>query len=955
MVRFIAIWLVFLFLVEPHNCVSLPVEPHNCASLQSDSVVAVVDGEDVTLGEFMLQARALRSGVINNFRITGENEFGNGFWSQKYDGTMPMDVLKKKALDTLVQIKVQQISARKAGIVDDISYPGFLKAMKAENKRRLAAKQAGKVIYGPVQYSEEVYYNYLFSNMVNSLKERMAGPVFMINDEKLKEIYEMEKDSLYRISNNTVEAPEEGDAVRSMAKEKSVSAYRSFGSCRTAIRIMLLDRMYGQYIRGLVKEAPISSIIFSNGEVAADKREMLETTDVITYYVDATGGNDGNNGLSPSTAWKTLTKVNSTTFIPGNHILFKANEAWTGRLYPKGSGSTGFPIIIDSYGTGNKPIIDGNGMTGTGVVYLYNQQYWEISNLEITNDAATGGDRRGVRIEAENFGTSNHIYLKNLNIHNIKGLVGQGRPEKRTGGIGFGIVDVSIKETHFNDILVENCVISSCDNQGIVTECVPGDGFDPYSAEWNEMKITNAIIRNNTISDISKNAMIIRLFEEGVIEHNLCYNTANGITGNTIFSAACSGTVFQYNEGYGNHSPDADGSMYDADLRSPNTYWQYSYSHDNAHGLFWTCTVQADANVVCRYNISQNDQGIIFCINYPVTSVRIYNNTVYCPANISPVIISERNNGGSGSRTYTFNNNLIYNLSPTASYDFTSGYNRTIDYNCFWGIHPSTEPADPHKITTDPKLVNAGSGGFGINTVDGYKLQSNSSCINKGKVIASNGGYDYWGNPLYNGVPDIGAHEYTLPPAAPSNLTVTDVQASGVSISWSDNSSNETGFRIERKNNAGSFAIIASTNANTTSYSDTGLSSAVAYAYRVCAFSAAGNSGYSNQVMATNIWTGPISSEWTNGANWLAGASPETTAYVTIAVSPNNPVISSQVTVKNVKINDGAMLTVAVSGILTVLNDVVIAGPAGDGMIFSPPFGDGQPKRVFDLKRNPNE
>ncbi|NVO20851.1 MAG: DNRLRE domain-containing protein [Bacteroidetes bacterium] len=571
----------------------------------------------------------------------------------------------------------------------------------------------------------------------------------------------------------------------------------------------------------------------------------------ITYYIDALNGSDGNTGLSEVTAWKTLTKVNATTFSANNRILFKAGQVWTGRLYPKGSGSAGFPIIIDMYGSGNKPLIDGNGMTGTGVVYLYNQQYWEINNLEVTNDAAVGDDRRGVRIEAENYGTANHIYLRNLNIHNIKGSIGQNRSDKRTSGIGYAIVDASTTDTHFNDILVENCVITSCDNQGIITECVTDDGFDPYTPQWNAIKITNAVIRNNTISDISKNAMIIRLFEGGVVEHNVCFNTATAITGNTIFSASCSGTVFQYNEGYNNLSPDYDGSLYDADLRSPNTYWQYSYSHDNAHGLFWTCTVQADVNVVCRYNISQNDHGNIFCINYPVNSCFVYNNTVYVPSTLSPLIISERNNGGSGARVYSFKNNLIYNLSSSAAYDWTSGYSRTIDYNCFYGVHPSTEPSDPHKVTGDPKLAGAGTGGTGIGSVNGYKLLSGSSCINKGTSISNNGGFDYWGNPLYNGLPDIGAHEYTLPPLAPSVLTATAVPPSQVNLSWTDNSSNELGFRIERKEGSGTYSEIAVVSANVNTYSNTGLTPGIAYTYRVTAYSAAGNSAYSNEASVT--------------------------------------------------------------------------------------------------------
>jgi hypothetical protein len=585
---------------------------------------------------------------------------------------------------------------------------------------------------------------------------------------------------------------------------------------------------------------------------SAYSNEASATTPAATgtsYYIDPVLGNDTYNGLTPSTAWKTLAKVNVTTFLPGNKILFKAGGVWTGRLYPKGSGVSGSPIIIDMYGSGNKPLIDGNGLIGTGVVYLYNQQYWEINNLEITNNAANEGDRRGVRIEAENYGTANHIYLKNLDIHNIKGSVGQTRANKRTGGIGFGIVDVSTQETHFNDILVENCVITDCENQGIITECVTDDGFDPYSPEWNSMKITNAVIRNNTISGISKNAMIIRLFENGIVEHNVCYNTANGISGNTMFTAACSGTVFQYNEGYDNNSPDADGSMYDADLRSPNTIWQYSYSHDNAHGLFWTCTVQADANVICRYNISQNDQGIIFCINYPVTSVHVYNNTVYIPSNLSPLIISERNNGGSGTRTYTFKNNLVYNLSPTAVYDYTTGYNRTIDYNCFYGIHPSSEPADPHKVTGDPKLLAPGSGGIGLNTVGGYKLQAGSSCINKGTAISGNGGFDYWGNPLYNGLPDIGVHEYTLPPAAPTGLNAVAVLPSQANLTWNDNAANESGYSIERKTGTGSFTQIALTGPDVTSYVNTGISANVEYTYRIRAVNASGNSAYSNEAL----------------------------------------------------------------------------------------------------------
>ncbi|CAD7779329.1 Right handed beta helix region [Candidatus Methanoperedenaceae archaeon GB37] len=76
-----------------------------------------------------------------------------------------------------------------------------------------------------------------------------------------------------------------------------------------------------------------------------------------TYYVDATNGNDFNNGLSPETAWKTISKVNSMDFKPGDTILFKRGEIWREQLIVPSSGTEGNPITFGAYGEGEKPII----------------------------------------------------------------------------------------------------------------------------------------------------------------------------------------------------------------------------------------------------------------------------------------------------------------------------------------------------------------------------------------------------------------------------------------------------------------------------------------------------------------------------------------------------------------------------------------------------------------------
>ena len=480
-----------------------------------------------------------------------------------------------------------------------------------------------------------------------------------------------------------------------------------------------------------------------------------------TYYVDAENGSDRISGQSPETAWQTLLRVNSTQFSPGDRILLRAGCRWTGPLHAQGSGTADLPIKIDRYGNGEDPVIDGQGLVGQGVLNLHNQSYWEINHLEITNDAPEAGDRRGVMVSAANTGVVRHIHLKNLYIHHIKGIVGQSIEAKNTGAIGFFIEADDQQDTRFDDILVEGCRIQTIDNTGIFTVSRAGGSNTPGKSNWNRRRITNLRIRHNRINDIAKNAIIVRLADGGVVEHNVCWDTAYRTgTGNTIFSRSSRGTVFQFNEGYLNRSRDYDGCLYDADLESPGCIFQYSYSHDNSHGLFWMCTEPQDDNVIVRYNISQNDRGNIFCINYANTSCYIYNNVVFIPPHLSPRIIDERRDA---DKTYYFYNNIIYNLSPTASYNWKNA-KRHFANNVFFGYHPDSEPDDPNKITDDPRLSNPGCGFFGIHTLQGYQLQADSPCINSGTVLAPQGPLDYWGNsvPDLGGRVDRGAHEFFL-------------------------------------------------------------------------------------------------------------------------------------------------------------------------------------------------
>lgn len=76
-----------------------------------------------------------------------------------------------------------------------------------------------------------------------------------------------------------------------------------------------------------------------------------------TYYVDCYGGNDGNNGRSPSAAWKTLSRANKAMLYPGDTLRFKRNCQWTGPLDAGWNGTAAKPIYIGAYGNGSKPKI----------------------------------------------------------------------------------------------------------------------------------------------------------------------------------------------------------------------------------------------------------------------------------------------------------------------------------------------------------------------------------------------------------------------------------------------------------------------------------------------------------------------------------------------------------------------------------------------------------------------
>jgi hypothetical protein len=96
----------------------------------------------------------------------------------------------------------------------------------------------------------------------------------------------------------------------------------------------------------------------------------------------------------------------------------------------------------------------------------------------------------------------------------------------------------------------------------------------------------------------------------------------------------------------------------------------------------------------------------------------------------------------------------------------------------------------------------------------------------------------------------------TSAPVAPTNLTATVVDATSVRLAWTDNSNNESGFKIERGTDGTTFGEITTVGGNINNYTDPGLTTGTRYYYRVRAFNTGGNSAYTNVASATPMQLG---------------------------------------------------------------------------------------------------
>ncbi|MFF1649262.1 right-handed parallel beta-helix repeat-containing protein [Streptomyces sp. NPDC058240] len=481
---------------------------------------------------------------------------------------------------------------------------------------------------------------------------------------------------------------------------------------------------------------------------SAAAADGARTSNRETQYVDCSADASTRTGSS-AFPWQSLDQVNRLALKTGSRILLKRGTRCTGTLAPNGSGRQGKPMVIGAYGTGAKPVIDGGGNAET--LLLKNTQWVEASDLEITNSGAPGRNKRGVRVQLDDFGTGTHYRLTGLDIHDIRGDDTKGTTG--SAGILFSVTG-SGKPTRFDDVEVAGNTVTSVDREGIYfgstwnNRPVHGD-YDPEGPAY--LPSTRVVVRGNTLKDLGGDGIVMTATDGALVEHNRLDGFQRRSAGYNagMWPWNADNTVFQYNEVSGGETT-RDGMAYDVDEGTFGTVFQYNVSHDNAGGFFLVCTATGKlGDAVIRYNISRNDhyRGIETCSG-SFDGVRAHNNTVYVGDGVSQTVVNENT---TKKHDLTLTDNIVVKEGAgTASFDLRSD-GVTLSHNTL--VNVRSAPANPGGSTADPRFTDR-TGAL----PDGLRLHTGSPALGAGTAVAGDVGKDLYGNPVAD-PPNTGAYQ----------------------------------------------------------------------------------------------------------------------------------------------------------------------------------------------------
>jgi hypothetical protein len=506
------------------------------------------------------------------------------------------------------------------------------------------------------------------------------------------------------------------------------------------------------------------------------------------YYVSPSG-NDTANGSS-SKPWKTINKVNKTSFAAGDRVLFQGGSIFSGSLSLTGSGTASKPIIVTSYGSSRAFIYAGSGSG----LYVYNTAGYYIDNINFVG--SSGNTHSGIQFYAD---LSGNVKLDTIFIDQVD-----------VSGFANGIVIGAWNNlTGYKNVSITNSAIHGNAKDGINIYGYSSATLVGYPNQ--NVYIGHTVAYNNTgvagAAQATGSGIIVGNSDGVLVERSLAYNNGANNTHNGgpygIWAWDCNNVVFEYNESHHNHTAaQTDGGGFDLDGGTTNSTMQYNYTHDN-DGPGYLIAQYSGArslhNNTIRYNISQNDgrrngtAGVqLWNGGSGIKNVAVFNNTVYMsPAGTRPRGIYLQ----TATTNVSIRNNILITTGGVPPLQATAGQSGlVVQGNNYWAYGASlgitwgsTTYADlasfraatgmesysgtPVGASIDPQLNAPGTGGSinnsdRLNTLTAYSPKAGSPMIDTGLTLqtlfgVNPGPTDYMGSPIYRGLAfDVGAVEY---------------------------------------------------------------------------------------------------------------------------------------------------------------------------------------------------
>ena len=422
------------------------------------------------------------------------------------------------------------------------------------------------------------------------------------------------------------------------------------------------------------------------------------------YYV-STNGSNTNPGTLQS-PFKNIQKALDSV-KPGDTISIRGGT-YKEKLTVKTSGTSGNPILIKNYENENV-VIDGSGVSGSNIIYVYNKNYITIKGLEICN-SSSGDTPTGILIE----GYGEGIQILNNKVHDV-----------HTTDNAFGIaVYATNGTTPINNLLIQGNEVYNCTLGQSESLTVNGN-------------VTNFKILNNKVHDNDNIGICCIGFEStapsndqarfGLVSENVVYNISS-----------------KYNVTYRGDAC-ADGLYVDGG-RDIVFHKNIVFNCDIGIEVASEHLNKVSSNVLVKNNLVYNcglfglSMGGASSENGYADNCTFINNTVY--NNVVGINISK-------TKTNYIMNNIVYGKDILL--EGKIGSNVLIN-NLWYSPNGNSENLTPF---ANPKFTN-------ISTYN-FMLLSDSPAIDKGintSIDASE--FDLDGNPRISGeIVDIGAYEFT--------------------------------------------------------------------------------------------------------------------------------------------------------------------------------------------------